>query len=43
MEEYEKGNEVYVLQIRLDDSINIQKRSYTKMSEIFSKIGDICS
>jgi len=39
IEEYEKGNEICVLQIRLDDSINIQKRSYTKMSEIFSKIG----
>ena len=38
-EEYERGSEVCVLQIRLDDSINIQKRSYTKISEIFSKIG----
>ena len=37
--EYEKGKEVCVIQIRLDDSINIQKRSYTKLPEIFSKIG----
>ena len=37
--EYEKGKEVCVLQIRLDDNIEIQKRSYTKLPEIFSKIG----
>ena len=37
--EIESGNELCVLQIRLDDSINVQKRSYTKLSEIFSKIG----
>lgn len=33
------GKEVCVLQIRLDDSINIQKRTYTKLPEIFSRIG----
>ena len=37
--EYEKGKEVCVLQIRLDDTIDIQRRSYTKLPEIFSKIG----
>ena len=37
--EYDKGKEVCVLQIRLDDSIDVQKRSYTKLPEIFSRIG----
>ena len=36
---YEEGNEICVLQIRLDDNIEIQKRSYTKLPQIFSLIG----
>jgi hypothetical protein len=38
-EEIESDKEICVIQIRLDDSIDIQKRSYTKISEIFSRIG----
>ena len=37
--EYESGKEVCVIQIRLDDNIEVQKRTYTKLPEIFSKIG----
>ena len=38
-EPYVTGKEICVLQIRLDDSIEVQRRTYTKLSEIFSKIG----
>ena len=38
-EEYLAGNEIILIQIRLDDNILVQKRSYTKISEIFSRIG----
>ncbi len=38
-EEYNSGNEIILVQIRLDDNILIQKRTYTKISEIFSRIG----
>ena len=38
-EPYITGKEICVLQIRLDDSIEVQRRTYTKLSEIFSKIG----
>ena len=37
--EYEKGKEICVLQIRLDDNIDVQKRTYKKMPEVFSNIG----
>ena len=37
--EYESGNEICVIQIRLDDNIAIQKRTYMKLPEVFSKIG----
>ena len=37
--EYETGKEICVIQIRLDDNIEVQKRTYTKIPEIFSKIG----
>ena len=38
-EEYYKGKEIILVQIRLDDNILVQKRTYTKLSEIFSRIG----
>ena len=38
-EEYLKGKEICIVQIRLDDTIFIQKRTYIKLSEIFSRIG----
>ena len=38
-EDYKKGTEICLLQLRLDDIIYIQKRKYTKISEIFSRIG----
>jgi len=38
-EEYNNGKEIIFIQIRLDDHILIQKRTYTKISEIFSRIG----
>ena len=38
-EEFNSGNEIILVQIRLDDNILIQKRTYTKISEIFSRIG----
>ena len=38
-EEYYDGQEIILVQIRLDDNILIQKRTYTKISEIFSRIG----
>ena len=38
-EEYSEGTEIIFVQIRLDDHILIQKRTYTKISEIFSRIG----
>ena len=38
-EEYDQGKQIAVIQIRLDDNIRIQKRSYTKIPELFSLIG----
>ena len=38
-EDYKNGTEICLLQLRLDDIIFIQKRQYTKISEIFSRIG----
>ena len=38
-EQYLGGNEICLVQIRLDDTILFQKRSYTKISEILSLIG----
>ena len=38
-EDYKNGTEVCLVQLRLDDTIQIQKRKYTKLSEIFSRIG----
>ena len=37
--EYNKRNEILVAQIRLEENIKIQKRTYTKFPEIFSIIG----
>ena len=37
--ELEKGNEIGIIQIRLDDNITVQKRTYMKLPEVFSKIG----
>ena len=37
--EIEKGKEICVVQIRLDDYIDVQNRSYSKMPDLFSKIG----
>jgi hypothetical protein len=38
-EEYYSGKSVILVQIKLDDTILIQRRIYTKISEIFSRIG----
>ena len=38
-EEYNSGKEIIFIQNRLDDHILIQKRTYTKISETFSRIG----
>ena len=38
-EEYNNGKEIIFIQIRLDDHVLIQKRTYTKISEIYSRIG----
>ena len=37
--EYLKGKDICLIQIRLDDNVLIQKRKYTKISEILSRIG----
>jgi len=37
--DYYAGKSVILVQLRLDDIIFVQKRSYTKMSELLSKIG----
>ena len=37
--DYKKGKSLILVQLRLEDTIFIQKRSYTKVSEIFSRIG----
>ena len=37
--EYLSGNDICIVQIRLDDTILVQKRTYTKVSEILSRIG----
>ena len=38
-QEYYKGKSIILVQFKLDDAVIIQKRSYTKVSEIFSRIG----
>jgi hypothetical protein len=38
-EEYYSGKSVILVQFKLDDTILIQRRIYTKISEIFSRIG----
>ena len=38
-QEYYNGKSIILVQFKLDDSIIIQKRSYTKIAEIFSRIG----
>ena len=38
-QEYYKGKSIILVQFKLDDAIIIQKRSYTKVAEIFSRIG----
>ena len=37
--EIDSDKEFCVIQIRLDDNLELQKRTYTKLPEIFSKIG----
>ncbi len=37
--DYYEGKSVILTQLRLDDTIFVQTRSYTKISEIFSRIG----
>ena len=37
--DYYAGKSVILVQLRLDDTINIQTRTYTRISEIFSRIG----
>lgn len=37
--EIDKGKEICVVQIRLDDYIDVQNRSYSKIPDLFSKIG----
>ena len=37
--DYENGKEICVIQIRLDDYIEVQNRSYSKIPELFSKVG----
>ena len=37
--DYYKGKSVILVQLRLEDTIFIQNRTYTKISEIFSRIG----
>ena len=38
-QEYYNGKSIILVQFKLDDAIIIQKRSYTKIGEIFSRIG----
>ena len=38
-EKYLNGTEICLIQLRLDDKIFVQKRTYTKISEILSRIG----
>ena len=38
-EEYYSGKSIILVQMKLDDTIFIQTRAYTKISEIFSRIG----
>ena len=38
-EEYYNGKSVILVQIKLDDTLIVQKRSYTKIPESFSRIG----
>ena len=38
-EEFDQGEQICSIQIRIDDSIHIQKRTYKKIPEIFSLIG----
>ena len=37
--DYYKGKSVILVQLRLEDTIFVQNRTYTKISEIFSRIG----
>ena len=39
IEDYHKGKSVILVQLRLEDTLFIQNRTYTKFSEIFSRIG----
>ena len=39
IEDYHKGKSVILVQLRLEDTLFIQNRTYTKLSEIFSRIG----
>jgi hypothetical protein len=37
--DYLNGKEICMIQFKLDDTIFIQKRTYTKIPEIFSRMG----
>lgn len=37
--DYLEGKEICIVQLKLDDAIIIQKRTYTKITEILSKVG----
>ena len=39
IEDYHKGKALILVQLRLEDTLFIQNRTYTKISEIFSRIG----
>ena len=38
-QDYYSGKSVILVQLKLDDTIHVQKRTYTKISDIFSRIG----
>ena len=38
-QDYYSGKSVILVQLKLDDTIHVQKRSYTKISDVFSRIG----
>ena len=38
-QDYLDGKEICIVQLKLDDAIIIQKRTYTKLTEIMSKVG----
>ena len=39
-QDYYSGKSVILVQLKLDDTIHVQKRSYIKISDVFSRIGE---